>query len=91
MTYSFVCPTPCNQKIRVYAENDEDAAIELITAGALRCRNTKYRCHCKKAHPGMSSISEEKLKQIVRICIQKENQKQEDYDGIIASMYGEVS
>ena len=91
MTYSFVCPTPCNQKIRVYAENDEDAAIELITAGALCCRNTKYRCYCKEAQPGMSPISEEKLKQIVKTCMEEENQKQEDYNGIIASMYGEVT
>lgn len=88
MTYSFVCPIPCNNEIRVYSENGDDAAIELITAGALRCRNTKYRCHCEKAQRDMSPISEEKLKQIVRICMWEESEKQEGHNGILVSLYG---
>ncbi|HLA28657.1 MAG TPA: hypothetical protein VJZ49_12265 [Syntrophales bacterium] len=88
MTFSFVCPVPCSHEIRVYAENDDDALIELMVAGALRCRNTKYRCHCEKAQRDMPPISEEKLKQIVKTCMREEDEKQEGYNGILASLYG---
>lgn len=69
MTHSFVCPIPCNHEIRVSAKNDDHAVIDLIEAGALRCRNIKYRCRCEKAQHDMSPISEQELKQIVRICM----------------------
>lgn len=88
MTYSFECPFPCNYEIRVDAINNEDAVIKLITAGAIRCRNIKYRCHCEKAQHDMLPISDEKLKQIVRTCMRGEHEKQEDYNGILASLHG---
>lgn len=88
MTYSFVCPIPCNHEIRVYAENEDDAAMELIRAGALRCRNASYRCRCEKIKHDMSPIPGENLKRIVRTCIREEREEQEDCNGIPASLHG---
>lgn len=80
MTYSFICPAPCNNKIVVYADNDDDAASKLVKAGALRCRNDKYRCHCEHAWQDMQSISEENLKNIVMMCMQEEQEQSNDYN-----------
>jgi hypothetical protein len=91
MTYTFACPSPCSHEIRVHAENGDNAVIKLTNAGALRCRNVKYRCHCEKAQHDISPLSEEKLKQIIRICTQEEPEKQEDFNGIPASSYGLLS
>lgn len=85
MIYSFVCPIPCYQEILIDAINDDDAVIRLITAGALRCRNARYRCRCDKSQRSMSPIADQELKRIVRICMQE---KQGDYEGALASSYG---
>lgn len=88
MIYSFLCPTPCSHEIFINAENDDDAVIKLMKAGALHCRNAKYHCRCEKSQHYLSPISEEKLNQIVRICMRKEQEKQDYYNGIHASLHG---
>jgi predicted small metal-binding protein len=40
--YSFKCPAPCNQEIKVDAQNDDEAVNKLMTAG---------KAHAKEAHP----------------------------------------
>jgi predicted house-cleaning NTP pyrophosphatase (Maf/HAM1 superfamily) len=91
MIFSFTCPVPCNHEIKVDAKNDDDASIKLMTAGALRCRNAKYLCHCEKTQRNMSQISEEKLKKIVRTCMQEEHEEPEGYNGIFISSYESAS
>ena len=87
MTYSLTCPAPCDHEIRVDAENDDEAVNKLLTAGAFRCRNAKYRCHCKMAPHNMSPVSEEELKRMVRVCMCEEQGKQEDYNGVLARLH----
>jgi hypothetical protein len=87
MTYSFVCPLPCNHIIQVDAENDHDAALELIAAGALRCRNAEYQCFCEKAPNDILPMSEEQIKQIVRTCMREEQDRQSLSQGILAPLY----
>jgi|MudIll2142460700_1097286.scaffolds.fasta_scaffold69866_2 hypothetical protein len=91
MIYSFVCPIPCNHETKVFAEDEDDATMKLVMAGALRCRNAKYLCHCEKAQRNMYRISEENLKKIVRTCMREEPGKQEDYHRILAALYEQVS
>jgi hypothetical protein len=85
MTYTFECPIPCNREIRVDAKNDEDAVTKLIGAGALCCRNAKFRCHCEKTGQNMSSLSEENIKQIVSMSMREACGKREEDIGILAS------
>jgi hypothetical protein len=72
MTYSFVCPLPCNREIRVAANNNLDAIDKIIMAGAISCRNSKNKCICEKAHFDMPPIPEEQLKNIVGLCMREE-------------------
>jgi hypothetical protein len=72
MTYSFACPVPCNYKIKVNAINGDDAINKIIMAGAISCRNSNNRCHCKKANHNMPPIKEEQLRNIVRLCMREE-------------------
>lgn len=85
MTYSFLCPTPCDHEILVDAENDAVAVIKLMKAGALRCRNTIYQCRCEQSQNYLSPIPDEKLKRIVRMCMRV---KQGDRIGVLASSHG---
>ena len=75
MIYSFVCPVPCNYKIRVDAKNDDDAIKKIIMAGAIRCRNVRNQCHCEKANHNMPPMKEEQLRNIVRLCMKEECDK----------------
>ena len=85
MTYSFLCPTPCNHEILVDAENDATAVMKLMKAGALRCRNAKYQCRCEQSQYSLSPIPDEKLKRIVRMCMRV---KKGDKDDNLASSHG---
>lgn len=69
MNFLFECPFPCDHEVSVYTDNPDDAAVQLVTLGALRCRNVKYRCHCDNSQHDMSPISEVHLTQIVKTCM----------------------
>jgi len=71
VTYSFRCPPPCNQEIRVHAKNSIDAIDKIIIAGAISCRNNGNQCNCKNAHVDMPPIPVEQLKNIVALCMQE--------------------
>lgn len=71
VNYSFLCPFPCRDEIRVEARNLEDAINKIIKAGALRCRNSYARCHCEKIDHEMPPIPPEHLKNLVRLCVQE--------------------
>jgi len=88
MIYSFLCPTPCSHEIFIDAKNDDDAVIKLMKAGALHCRNAKYRCRCEKSQHYLSPISEGELNRIVRMCMRNEQEKQENYSSVLASLHG---
>ncbi len=85
MIYSFLCPMPGDHEISIDAENDDDAAMKLMLAGALRCRNAKYRCHCKKSKHDTSPTSEAVLRRTVKMCMCK---KPEDWDSQRAASHG---
>ena len=72
MVYTFTCPAPCNRVIRVDAHNGDDAVNKIIEAGALGCRNIKTSC-CKKVHH-LSPLTEKKLRDIVRLFMNVEDQ-----------------
>jgi hypothetical protein len=69
MIYSFLCPMPCNHEILIDAENDDDAVTKLMLAGALRCRNARYRCRCEKSKHDASPMSEAELRRTVSMCM----------------------
>jgi len=85
MIYSFICPIPCNHQILIDAENDDDAVTKLMLAGALRCRNAQYGCHCEKSKHYMSPMSEADLRRTVMMCM---GEKSEDWDGQLSVSYG---
>lgn len=85
MTYSFLCPTPCNHEILVDAENDATAVVKLMKAGALRCRNAAYQCRCEQSLNYLSPMPDEKLRRIVRMCMRV---KKEDKNSILATSHG---
>jgi hypothetical protein len=72
MTYEFVCPVPCDYKIKVHAKNNNYAVHAIIMAGAMRCRNMERECHCEKARLSMPPIPQEQLRIIVQLCMQEE-------------------
>ena len=73
MVYTFTCPPPCSRVIKVDANNDDDAVNKIIGAGAINCRNINNTSCCKKVHD-LSPLPEKKLGDIVRLCINVENQ-----------------
>ena len=72
MTYSFACPVPCDQDIKVHAKNNDDAVNAIIGAGAIRCRNIEKNCHCEKARIQLPPVTAEQLRRIVRLCMKEE-------------------
>ena len=62
MKYSFKCPAPCNYEIKVDATNDNDAMNKIMTAG---------KEHAKKAHPDMSPMSEQQMKDMLKAGMKK--------------------
>ncbi len=62
MTYSFVCPAPCNREIKVDASDNLEAIKKIIMKGAISCRNIDNQCNCRQAHLHMSPIPEEQLR-----------------------------
>ena len=72
MTYSFVCPAPCNREIKVDANDNLEAVKKIIMKGAISCRNIDNQCNCKQAHLDMSPIPEEQLRNIVSLCMREE-------------------
>ena len=66
MTYSFTCPAPCRRVIRVDASNDDDAVRKILKAGAIACRNVDSPDPCEAAHPRMSPLTDEQLRESVR-------------------------
>jgi len=73
MVYTFTCPAPCSRVIMVDAHNDDDAVNKIIGAGAINCRNMKCITCCKKV-THLSPLPEEKLRDIVRLCMTAEDQ-----------------
>lgn len=57
MKYSFSCPASCNYEISVDAENVDEAVAKIIKEGAV---------HGKQVHPGVLSMTEEQLRNLVR-------------------------
>ncbi|MDP1989871.1 MAG: hypothetical protein Q8K00_02515 [Syntrophales bacterium] len=72
MVYTFACPVPCHQVIKVYANTDDDAINNIIIAGALSCRNMANRKYCEKSRRDMPSLPEERLREIVRFSMEAE-------------------
>ena len=73
MVYTFTCPSPCSRIIMIDANNGDDAVYKIIEAGALICRNINNTSCCKKVHD-LSPLPEKKLGDIVRLCMNVENQ-----------------
>jgi hypothetical protein len=71
MFYSFICPPPCNRKIRIKAKNNIDDIDKMIMAGAISCRNSENRGICEKAHVDMPPIPLERLKNIVSLYMRE--------------------
>jgi len=74
MTYEFVCPVPCDYRIKVHAKNNNDAVDAIIKAGAMSCRNMEKECHCEKARLNMMPIPQEQLRSIVLLCMKEERE-----------------
>jgi hypothetical protein len=73
MTFSFVCPAPCNHQVNVEAQNQEEAITKLITAGAMRCRNLDKKADCEVPHLILPPLSSDQLRDIMRFSLM-ENQ-----------------
>ena len=67
MYYSFTCPLPCNYKIRVDAENRDDAVRKMMTAGAMSCRNLANHYYCEQSNLNLYPIPEEELRNAVNL------------------------
>jgi hypothetical protein len=61
MEYSIECPSPCNYKMKVEANSDDEAVGKFMQACA---------AHKTEAHPDMK-ISEEQMKSMVRSNMKK--------------------
>jgi predicted small metal-binding protein len=57
MKYSFSCPANCNYEISVDAKSVDEAVAEIIKEGVV---------HGKEVHPGVLSMTEEQLRNLVR-------------------------
>jgi len=57
----------------VDANDDDDAINKIIGAGAISCRNIKNTPCCKKVQH-LSPLPDKKLREIVRLCMNVENQ-----------------
>ena len=88
MTYSFVCPFPCNKELKVDALNNEDAINKLMLAGAIRCRNAYNRYNCENNIYDMPPLQEEILRNIVGSCMREDCEEQTDFKAILASLHG---
>jgi len=73
MVYTFTCPSPCSRIIMIDANNGDDAVYKIIEAGALSCRNINNASCCKKVIH-LPPLPEKKLIDIVRLCMNVENQ-----------------
>ena len=62
MKYSFKCPAPCNQELKVDAQNDDEAMKKLMEAG---------KVHVKAAHPNMPPKSEQEMKDMLKAGMKK--------------------
>jgi predicted small metal-binding protein len=60
--YSFKCPAPCNQEIKVDAQNDDEAVNKLMAAG---------KAHAKEAHPKMPPMPDEQMKSMLKSGMKK--------------------
>lgn len=72
MVYTFACPAPCQRVIKIVATTDDDAINNIIVAGALSCRNKANRTCCEKGRHHMPSLSEDRLREIVRFSMESE-------------------
>jgi len=62
MKYSFQCPAPCNYEIKVDAQTDDEAINKIMAVGKL---------HAKEAHPEMSPMSEQQMKDMLKAGMEK--------------------
>jgi len=69
MIYRFVCPSPCKREIIINADDDAEAIMKIIAAGALSCRNMACRSYCEIYHKAMPSLPENRLREIVRVSM----------------------
>lgn len=72
MTYTFMCPSPCNRMIRIDAGSDDDAVRKLIRAGAVECRTAGGQSACKKATIRLSLLTVRQLHEVVRLSMTAE-------------------
>jgi len=63
MNYSMTCPNPCNQVIRVDAQNDDEAINKLMEAG---------KEHLKAKHPEMPPMPEAHMISMLKANMKKE-------------------
>jgi ribosomal protein S11 len=73
MTYTFMCPSPCNRMIRVDASSDDDAIRKLIQAGAVACRRVGGQNACKEATTRMYPLTAGQLCEVVRLSMTAED------------------
>ncbi len=72
MVYTFSCPMPCNKRIKVNANNDDDAITKIITAGAVSCRN-QINLSCSEEYTHcLPPLNEKYLKEIVKMSMKAE-------------------
>ncbi|MDD5711134.1 MAG: hypothetical protein PHY31_00065 [Smithellaceae bacterium] len=57
MKYSFTCPAPCNAKLKVDANSDDEAIRKLVVAGM---------AHAAEAHPDMDDISDAEMRKMMK-------------------------
>ncbi len=62
MKYSLNCPSPCNYKIDVDAQNDDEAVRKIMEKG---------KVHAEQAHPGMPPMTETQMKEMIRANMQR--------------------
>ncbi|HVN96397.1 MAG TPA: hypothetical protein VMT62_08210 [Syntrophorhabdaceae bacterium] len=62
MNYSFKCPAPCSEEIKVDAKNDDEAVDKLMAAG---------KAHAKEKHPNMPPMSEKQMKDMLKAGMKK--------------------
>ena len=75
MIYSFLCPFPCNRKIRVDAKDHPDAVDKMLRAGAMRCRNGENHRLCERDTLALNPMPEEQLKRLVGLCLEEEEER----------------
>ncbi|MEN6320116.1 MAG: hypothetical protein ABFD82_15340 [Syntrophaceae bacterium] len=70
MVYTFTCPQPCFRVTMVDAHHDDDAVDKFIRAGVIGCRYREKQSCRGKDYRHMSPLSEEQIREIVRLSME---------------------